>query len=257
MSHSPIPKALSTFLKHRVNALLIGGQACILYGAAEFSRDIDLAVMISLENLENLRAALDELLAKRIFVPELSYEVLTKGHACHFRCQREDIAGLRIDIIGKMRGVDPFPELWKRREDIELPQIGKVAVMGLVDLVKAKKTQRDKDWPMIRRLIEADIYKRSTHPSREKICFWLAECRTPELLVSLATKYPKITSNMVMTRPLLRAALNSNQEEVQKLLRDEEDKERVLDQQYWAPLKAEIEKWRHQNILNGIMTKQW
>jgi len=55
MTQSPIPRALSIFLRHRVNALLIGGQACILYGAAEFSRDIDLAVMVSAQNLENLR----------------------------------------------------------------------------------------------------------------------------------------------------------------------------------------------------------
>ena len=27
---------------HRVRALLMGGQACVLYGAAEFSRDTDL-----------------------------------------------------------------------------------------------------------------------------------------------------------------------------------------------------------------------
>ncbi len=36
----------------------MGGQACILYGAAEFSRDIDLAVAVSPGNLARLRAAL-------------------------------------------------------------------------------------------------------------------------------------------------------------------------------------------------------
>jgi len=30
---------------HRVRALLMGGQACVFYGAAEFSRDIDFAVL--------------------------------------------------------------------------------------------------------------------------------------------------------------------------------------------------------------------
>lgn len=243
MTRSPIPRALFTFLKHRVNALLIGGQACILYGAAEFSRDIDLAVMVSSPNLENLRLALDELDAGKIFVPELSEDVLLKGHACHFRCRREDVKGLRIDIMGEMRGADPFPELWKRREDIDLPGIGKIAVMGLADLVRAKKTQRDKDWPMIRRLIEADIYKASS-PPQEKACFWLAECRTPELLVSLAAKYPDIASPMAASRPLLRSAIEGNQEQVQRLLREEEDKERELDRQYWAPLKTELEAWR-------------
>ena len=30
---------------HRVRALLMGGQACVFYGAAEFSRDMDLAIL--------------------------------------------------------------------------------------------------------------------------------------------------------------------------------------------------------------------
>ena len=44
MTPNPIGKVLSTFRKHRVRALLMVGQACILYGAAEFSRDVDVAV---------------------------------------------------------------------------------------------------------------------------------------------------------------------------------------------------------------------
>jgi len=31
--------------EHRVLCLLMGGQACVFYGAAEFSRDTDLAVL--------------------------------------------------------------------------------------------------------------------------------------------------------------------------------------------------------------------
>lgn len=170
-----------------------------------------------------------------------------RGHACHFRCQREDLKGLRIDIIGVMRGVDPFPELWKRRVEIELPEIGKVAVIGLSDLVNAKKTQRDKDWPMIRRLIEADIYSSPDDPSQDKIYFWLAECRTAELLISLATQYSKIASRTALTRPLIRLAIEGNRDKIQKLLRDEEERERELDRQYWAPLRAELEAWRRRH----------
>lgn len=246
MTLSPIPKALFTFFKHKVNALLIGGQACILYGAAEFSRDIDLTVMISAQNLKKLQTALDDLEAERIFVPGLSEDVLMKGHACHFRCKREDVEGLRIDIIGVMRGVDPFTELWNRRKEVELPGVGIVAVMSLPDLVKAKKTQRDKDWPMIRRLIEADIYNSSSTPSNDRIYFWFTECRTPELLISLAGRYPDIASRIIINRPLLRPAMEGNQEEIQRLLWEEEERERELDRQYWAPLKAELEIWRRQ-----------
>ncbi|MDR4498759.1 MAG: hypothetical protein MRK02_12695 [Candidatus Scalindua sp.] len=71
--------------------MLIGGQACILYGAAEFSRVIDLAVMVSSKNLENIKTALYELEAHNIYFPELSEDVLLRGHACHFRCQRKSI----------------------------------------------------------------------------------------------------------------------------------------------------------------------
>jgi hypothetical protein len=244
MTQSPILKALSTFLKYRLKSLLIGGQACILYGAAEFSRDIDIAIMVSSENIDNLKSALRELEAERIFFPDLCEDVLLRGHACHFRCQREDVKGLRIDIIGVMRGLDSFSELWNRREEIDLPEVGKIAVISLSDLVRSKKTQRDKDWPMNRRLIEADIYNASNDPAEDKIRFWLTECRTPELLVSLAAKYPEIASTMTINRSLLRSAIEGNDEEIRRLLRDEEDREREIDRQYWAPLKAELEVWR-------------
>ena len=77
MTRSPIPKVLSIFLKHNLQALLIGGQACILYGAAEFSRDI--TILLSPKNLEILKLALNELKAERIFFPDLSKDVLLRG----------------------------------------------------------------------------------------------------------------------------------------------------------------------------------
>ena len=52
-----------------MRALLMGGQACVLYGAAEFSRDTDLAVLASGANLARLRLALDDLHARVIAVP--------------------------------------------------------------------------------------------------------------------------------------------------------------------------------------------
>ena len=40
-----ILRVLSTIRRFDVPALLMGGQACVLYGAAEYSRDLDLAVL--------------------------------------------------------------------------------------------------------------------------------------------------------------------------------------------------------------------
>jgi hypothetical protein len=43
LTRNPILKVLSSIQTHRVQALLMGGQACVFYGAAEFNRDTDLA----------------------------------------------------------------------------------------------------------------------------------------------------------------------------------------------------------------------
>ena len=36
---NPIPRVLSALKYHEVKYLLMGGQACVYYGGAEFSRD--------------------------------------------------------------------------------------------------------------------------------------------------------------------------------------------------------------------------
>ena len=47
----------------------MGGQACVFYGAAEFTRDLDLLILADSENLGRLRVALADLEAEPIAVP--------------------------------------------------------------------------------------------------------------------------------------------------------------------------------------------
>jgi len=218
----------------------MGGQACILYGAAEFSRDIDFAVAVSAGNLDRLRAALDELRAEPIFYPPLSEDALRRGHACHFRCRAAGLHNLRIDVMSVMRGAAPFGALWKRRARLRLPGDGSVSVVSLQDLVAIKKTQRDKDWLMLRRLVEADVAGGPRRAPRSRIAFWLRECRTPTLLVDLARRFPRV----VVARRAVAAARRGDRRAVEQELRREEVRERALDRRYWAPLRAELERWR-------------
>ncbi|MBI4874012.1 MAG: hypothetical protein HY822_05190 [Acidobacteria bacterium] len=88
--------------------LLMGGQACVFYGAAEFSRDLDLVILPGDENLDRLRHALAELEASPIAIPPLDRDALSRGHAAHFRCRRPDVLGLRIDVMSRLRGVPSF-----------------------------------------------------------------------------------------------------------------------------------------------------
>lgn len=59
-SLDPEPDPKSPFYIPEVwrKSLLIGGQACIVYGAAEFSRDTDFVVLCEAGNLARLRRAL-------------------------------------------------------------------------------------------------------------------------------------------------------------------------------------------------------
>jgi hypothetical protein len=243
VSLSPIPRVLSTFRRNRVRALLMGGQACILYGATEFTRDVDFAVAVSPANLGRLRTALEKLDAEPVYFPPLSAAVLAKGHACHFRCGAA-LNHLRIDVMSKMRGVDSFETLWKRREVVDLAGVGQLSLLALPDLVRAKKTQRDKDWPMVRRLVEADVARATENPGRARLAFWFREGRSFELLRDLGNQYPRLARIEAFRRPALQAALKGHASRTATLLRREEDRERELDRRYWAPLKAELERWR-------------
>lgn len=248
MTRNPILRVLSTLGRHRVRYLLMGGQACVFYGAAEFSRDTDVAVLADPQNLERFSRALGELQAECIALPPFSGEYLARGHAVHFRCRHPDAFRMRIDVMSVMRGVAPFEELWQRRTTIEDDSGTQIELMSLPDLVKAKKTQRDKDWPMLRRLVEANFAQHRENPTPEHLLFWLHESRTPQILFGVAERYPDHVATARAQRPLLAFAESGDQAALASALEAEERQEREADQAYWAPLRAELEQLRRRRL---------
>lgn len=245
MIRNPILKVLSSMRTHRVRAVLMGGQGCVFYGAVEFSRDTDFAILADAANLARLRKALAELQAGVIAVPPFELKYLQRGHAIHFRCQHPEALGIRVDIMSRMRGVEVFSKLWRRRTTIELPDGSKCDLLSLPDLVQAKKTQRDKDWPMVRRLVEAHYFQHREKPTMAQIQFWLRELRTPALLIEIAQSHTTLCRRFVPGRPLLAEAASGKVDELERALRDEEMAERERDKLYWLPLRKELEKLRH------------
>ncbi len=246
-----ILRVLSTIRRFDVPALLMGGQACVLYGAAEYSRDLDLAVLATAAALPRLTAALHVLRATVIAVPRFEQEYLARGHAVHFSVPPDADLGavppLRVDIMSHMRGVAPFEKLWERRTTIALadpssPAEILVDLMSLGDLVHAKKTQRDKDWPMLRRLVDASYAsERDTAVSDEQIDFWLAELRSPEFLREVAARFPEQAARS--TRGAVIAARDDG--DIEQSLAREQSAEMVADRAYWLPLRRELEALRH------------
>ena len=247
-----ILRVLSTIQQYDVRALLMGGQACVLYGAAEYSRDLDLAVLATDEALPRLTAAITSLRATVIAVPPFQQQFLARGHAVHFNVPDDESDAavgtpLRVDIMSCMRGVAPFDELWARRTTITLPDAARAAdvtveLMALEDLVAAKKTQRDKDWPMLRRLVDASYDSaRDADATAAQAMFWLSELRSPEFLREAVERFPLDAKRA--TRPAVVTAMTGG--DVAGALALEQSAEMAADRAYWEPLRRELESLRH------------
>jgi len=126
---TPIQSALATLRELEVPTLLIGGQACILYGGAEFSRDLDLLLGAAPAALTRLEQALAALQADLIAVPPFQPELLERGHAIHFRSGRPDVAGLRLDLMTRPPRLPDLDADWQRRMLVDL-DFGPVSVVA-------------------------------------------------------------------------------------------------------------------------------
>jgi hypothetical protein len=122
-----------------------------------------------------------------------------------------------------------------------------IELMGLPDLLQAKKTQRDKDWPMIRRLVEVNYFANREAPTKDQIRFWFLELTTPQLLMELGGQH-RIPVQLYRERPLLKALKSKDESLLAKLLNQEEEQVRDADRRYWVPLKKELEILRHARI---------
>lgn len=222
----------------------MGGQACVFYGAAQVSKDIDFVLLAQEENFSRLLAALEQLNARRIAVPRFDPALLARGHAVHFRCAAAGVEDLRIDIMTHLRDLPPFSVLWERRTAIVGDRGEEFHLLSIPDLVDAKKTQRTKDWPIIELLVAIHYRENATAPRPDWVEFWLQQARSPELLAELAQRFPGEARAQAGRRPLLDLAFSGASDALREALDAEVRAEQAKDRAYWAPLKAEIEAFR-------------
>jgi len=129
---------------------------------------------------------------------------------------------------------------------VKLPDGLTIAVIGLRDLVQCKKTQRDKDWLMLKRLVDNDILLHRAHPRRGQATWWLTECRSAETLIDLAHQFPSQAKRTSGQRPLIRHAIAGDVRPLTVALMEEEQLERERDREYWKPLRDELEHMRRE-----------
>jgi hypothetical protein len=225
----------------------MGGQACVFYGAAQISKDIDFLVLAEPENFARLQAALAELQADRIAVPPFDPAALARGHAVHFRCRARGADGLRVDVMTRLRSMPEFPLLWERRTTLVDDDGVEYHLLCIPDLVQAKKTQRSKDWPVIELLVTIHYREHASDATDDRVDFWLREARTPELLVELCQRFPTQAAELAPHRPLIRLAREQSLDDLRTALDAEVRAEQALDRDYWEPLRRELEQFRREH----------
>jgi len=115
--------------KHRVRYLVVGGMAVNYYGIIRATKDIDLFVEATGENMINLLQAMEA--AGFETAQETTPEEMLKVDLTVFK----DI--IRVDVMTKVAGVD-FEKAWKNRQNLEIRR-NHIFVLHIDDLIASKR----------------------------------------------------------------------------------------------------------------------
>lgn len=147
--------------KNNVEYILIGGVAVIIHGMERLTRDIDLFIRMTPENIENLKTALDSLYHDK------SIEEITKDELENYPVIRYGTPnGFYIDIMASLGEAISYNEL--EYETTEFQGI-KIKVATIESLYNLKKdTLREKDKMDAIFLKEIIIDKKSKQEKKSK-----------------------------------------------------------------------------------------
>ena len=136
-----------------VRYLVISGQACILYGASQFTEDVDLWIQPASSNLASFLRAMARVKA-RVYklTPPIRMKYVRNGHGFHFRIGRD----LFLEVMGRPPRVGTFLEAFSRAREFKTDW-GTLRVSAPEDLVLLKRTNRPGDYEAISNLVRLRV----------------------------------------------------------------------------------------------------
>jgi len=136
---------LSVLSKANIEFVVVGGFAGVLHGSTLVTRDLDLCTVLTPDNIERLRATLQDFHPKHRMTPQkLSFLTVPPPGQKLNNLYLETDLGV-VDFLTAIMGVGDFEQVRAHAEVVELNG-HKVWVMGLDDLIQAKEAMnREKD----------------------------------------------------------------------------------------------------------------
>jgi hypothetical protein len=202
---NPYLELTRAFNDGRLRAVLSSGQAVVLYRLTVMSKDGDWVVHEDEEALAYVLAVLGRRGASYRYGAPLDRRWLAGGWSAHFE---HFAAGLRLrtDFVSRPPRVSPraLERLW------QAPVIREVPVVGLAELAEMKKTDREKDYPVIGELA------RLMEDPRERLLY----SRSSRDLLQLAREAPELVADLRRERPVL-AVIEEGRQALERALDEE------------------------------------
>lgn len=233
---NPYVELTEAFNRERLRAILSSGQAVVLYRLAIMSKDGDWILREDEEALAHVLDVLGQRGARYRFGAPLDVRWLAGGWSSHLEHRQEGLR-LRTDFVTRppRMSAEQLDETWRHPVDQGVP------VIGLEELAEIKKTNREKDYPVI-----GELARRMNDPRSQ-----LLYSRSSRDLDRLAVDFPEALEETLSERPLL-SKLGKGREVVERAL-DEERREMIRANeerlarytsaaQEWAAIWPEISK---------------
>lgn len=145
---------LEFLIKSPLDFVVVGGFAAVIHGCNQSTRDVDVCLALSPEQIQVLRQVLAPIHPK----------LRTKSDKPSFLTSPEDITEIKtlhldtdlgvLDIISQVEGVGDFYDVLRHAEEIELYG-GPCFLIAIDDLIKSKKTLgRHRDLAVVEELEE-------------------------------------------------------------------------------------------------------
>jgi hypothetical protein len=147
-----LSELLERLSKANIEFIVVGGFAGVLHGSTLVTRDLDLCMVLSPENIERLREVFKNFHPKHRMTPQkLSFLSIPPSNQRLDNLYLETDLGV-VDFLSTITGLGDFERVKARAEKIKLGDHS-VLVMGLEDLIQAKEAmKREKDLLAVKEL---------------------------------------------------------------------------------------------------------
>lgn len=259
---------IRAFDRERVEFLLIGGQAAILYGAAYFTQDLDVWIRPTGRNMNAFLRALGRVDARvHKLTPPLTPKWIRRGHGFHFMLPQRGQAPAYLDAMGRPPRVGSFANAARRARRLRTPW-GVLPVAAIEDLADLKRTNRPGDYEAISRLVRIRLAE-TPAPSARLLAWALRNVyRIEDLLAIVSAHGDRLRRTVPVRDRAIRKLVEDSRPDHDPTSRELARAARALDARmaedleagrvYWLPRVQDLKTLRHAGKLlpEGMLVRK-